>query len=66
MSVERQAGGAPWRCTVPEAARLLGISERGVRDKIERGQLTAKKRGKRWIVTLPAMAAAAPDGGSVR
>ena len=27
------------RHTVPEVARLLGISERGVRDKIERGQL---------------------------
>jgi excisionase family DNA binding protein len=29
------------RYTVPQAARLLGISERGVRARIERGTLDA-------------------------
>lgn len=48
--------GSPNRHTVPEVARLLGISERGVRDKIARGQLRAEKEGKRWIVLLPAEA----------
>lgn len=47
------SGSDQRRATVPEVARLLGISERGVRDKIERGQLQAEKDGKRWIVTLP-------------
>ena len=56
----RQGDGALQRCTVPEAARLLGISERGVRDKIERGQLAAEKEGKRWIITLPAVVTTAP------
>lgn len=37
---------------MPEVARILGISERGVRDKIERGQLDAVKDGKRWMVLL--------------
>ncbi len=37
---------------MPEVARILGISERGVRDKIERGQLDALKDGKRWMVLL--------------
>lgn len=46
---------------MPEVARLLGISERGVRDKIERGQLRAEKDGKRWMVLLPAAATTATD-----
>jgi excisionase family DNA binding protein len=56
--------GSGRRHTVPEVARLLGISERGVRDKIERGQLPAVKEGKRWIVLLPPEDAVA--GGSER
>ena len=52
--------GSDQRLTVPQVARLLGISERGVRDKIERGQLRAEKEGKRWIVLLP------PDDAEVR
>ena len=47
---------------MPEVARLLGISERGVRDKIEHGQLQATKEGKRWLVTLPP---AAPEVDAV-
>lgn len=45
--------GSQQRHSVPEVARILGISERGVRDKIERGQLDAVKDGKRWMVLLP-------------
>ena len=60
----RQLGGTLQQCTVPEAARLLGISERGVRDKIERGQLVAEKEGRRWVVTLPAVATTAVDGAA--
>ena len=63
--------GSQQRRSVPEVARLLGISERGVRDKIERGQLNAVKEGKRWMVLLPPDASAqsatadAVAGGSV-
>ena len=46
--------GSDQRLTVPQVARLLGISERGVRDKIEHGHLRAEKEGKRWIVLFPA------------
>ena len=38
---------------MPSVARILGISERGVRDKIARGQLDAMREGKRWMVLLP-------------
>jgi len=57
---------------VPEVARILSISERGVRDKIERGQLDAVKDGKRWMVLLPPEQPPAPPaddavvGGSSR
>jgi excisionase family DNA binding protein len=47
------------RLTVPQVARLLGISERGVRDKIEKGQLRGEKEGKRWLALVPADDAAA-------
>lgn len=64
--------GSQRRHSVPEVARILGISERGVRDKIERGQLDAVKDGKRWMVHLPpdvpaeATTASAVAGGSER
>jgi len=45
--------GSQRRHSVPTVARILGISERGVRDKIARGQLDAVKEGKRWMVLLP-------------
>jgi len=38
---------------VLSVARILGISERGVRDKIARGQLDAMREGKLWMVLLP-------------
>jgi len=61
------------RHSVAEVARILGISERGVRDRIERGTLDAvKQEGQRgWRILLPpdavvhAVGAAAP-GGSPR
>jgi excisionase family DNA binding protein len=56
--------GSDRRHTVPEVARLLGISERGVRDKIERGTLRATKEGKRWIVLLPPEDAVVRGSGS--
>jgi len=45
--------GSQRRHSVPTVARILGISERGVRDKIARGQLDAVREGKRWMVLLP-------------
>ena len=61
------------RYSVAAVARLLGISERGVRDRIERGTLDAiKEPGQRgWRILLPPEAApeaVAPtaSGGSPR
>ena len=65
------SGSQPY--SVAAVARLLGISERGVRDRIERGTLDAiKEPGQRgWRILLPREAA--PDavgntasGGSTR
>jgi len=64
--------GSRNRHTVPEVARLLGISERGVRDRITRGTLQAEREGTRWMVLLPAERLASPPeddavgGGSPR
>lgn len=40
------------KMTVPEAARLLGISERAVRGRIQRGTLPAYREGTAWVVEL--------------
>jgi len=64
--------GSRNRHTVPEVARLLGISERGVRDRITRGTLQAEREGTRRMVLLPAERLASPPeddvvgGGSPR
>ncbi len=41
------------RCSVAEAARLLGVSETTVRERIEGGMLPADYDGARWTVFLP-------------
>lgn len=57
----RHGGGA---CSVPEAARLLGISERAVRKRIDRGSLRAERAGGgAWTVHLPTEGAV-PQGGT--
>ena len=48
------------RYSVPEVARLLGISERAVRKRITAGSLDAHKEGSAWVVLLPATTEAAP------
>jgi len=40
------------RYSVPEAARILGISERGIRKRIDAGTLFATRDGRAWIVYL--------------
>src|SRR5215213_11991027 len=66
------------RYSVPEVARLLGISERAVRKRITTGTLDAHKEGSAWVVLLPtttgavlaapaapeAVPSAAPGGGT--
>jgi hypothetical protein len=47
------APAAPVRCSVPEAARALGISERAVRKRIGAGTLRAERDGRAWAVELP-------------
>src|SRR4051812_13204860 len=43
------------QCSVPEAARQLGISERAVRFRITSGSLVATRMAQGWQVTLPAV-----------
>jgi excisionase family DNA binding protein len=50
--------------TVPEAARLLGISERAVRWQIQAGKLEATRQGRAWTVQLPANTAVASGNES--
>jgi hypothetical protein len=50
--------------SVGEAAGLLGLSERGVRDRIQRGQLHAVRDGRAWVVAVPAVLADAPNGSA--
>ena len=52
--------GGSGRYPVPRAARVLGISKRAVRKRIETGKLTAERDGARWLVILPAE----PPGGT--
>jgi hypothetical protein len=53
---ELQGGtsGTGGRYSVPEVARMLGISERAVRKRITAGMLEAHKEAGAWVVTLPA------------
>jgi excisionase family DNA binding protein len=44
---------APLRCSIPEAARRLGVTERTVRTWIKTGILVAEREGKRLRVLLP-------------
>lgn len=48
------------RYSVPEAARLLGISERAVRKRITASTIQAHKDGTAWVVLLPATTGAVP------
>src|SRR5215213_8870117 len=67
-------GSGPARYSVPQVARVLGISERAVRKRITAGTLDAHKEGSAWVVLLhatseavpavPAAQEAAPEGGT--
>lgn len=50
------------RYTVPQVARLLGISERAVRKRIDTGTLAAERDGRRWLVCLVAEPEPEPRG----
>ena len=53
--------GDTGRYSVPEVARLLGISERAVRKRITAGTLPAERDGAgHWVVTLEAVPEAVP------
>ena len=52
------------RYSVPEAAKLLGITERAVRKRIEAGTLLGKRNGREWVVLLPREPVAEPKGTS--
>lgn len=47
-----EPGTAPLRRSVPQVARMLGISERAVRKRIETNQLLAVKEDRAWVVLL--------------
>src|SRR5215213_4899753 len=67
-------GSGPARYSVPQVARVLGISERAVRKRITVGTLDAHKEGSAWVVLLHATSGAvsavptaqgtAPEGGT--
>lgn len=42
----------PVRCSVPEAARRLGITERAVRKRIQAGTMQAERVDGKWLVVL--------------
>lgn len=54
-SQNRDRGDDPQilECSIPEAARRLGISKATVRRRIKGGALAAKREGKQWVVLLP-------------
>ena len=57
MEEERRSAGAAGaegasRYSVPQAARILGISERAVRKRIEHGSMRAEREAGRWVVYL--------------
>jgi excisionase family DNA binding protein len=52
------AGGGTRRYTVAQAARRLGLSERGIRRRIETGTLAAERTAHGWRITADALAAA--------
>lgn len=45
--------------TVPEVAKLLGKSPNTIKRRIASGEILARKRGGRWIVSLVALQALA-------
>jgi len=47
-----EPGTAPLRYSVPEVARLLGISERAIRKRIDTNQLFAVKEDRAWVVLI--------------
>lgn len=48
----------PW-CSVDEAARLLGVSERTVRRQVARGRLEHRREGRRLLIATRCLA---PNG----
>src|SRR4051812_25197048 len=50
---EASSGESTLRCSIPEAARQLGISERSVHRRIEKGILATERDGEQWVVILP-------------
>jgi excisionase family DNA binding protein len=53
-------GAVPPRYSVPEAARVLGISERAVRKRITANTLPATRTAAGWLVELAAVPRAVP------
>jgi hypothetical protein len=56
----------PVRYSVPDAARLLGISERAVRKRITAGTLVGFLSGRSYVVELPDPTAPVPEPGPAR
>lgn len=54
--------GAPTRYSVPQVARLLGLSERAVRKRIDAGTLRAERAGRQWWIPLEAVPGSEPCG----
>jgi len=51
--------------SVPAVARMLGISERAIRGRIERGSLTAELTDGQWRIPISALPNDKPEGGTL-
>ncbi len=64
MAGTAEESGGTVRYSVPEAARLLGISERAVRKRIDVGTMRAEREGRNWIVLVDRSFVSADSGGT--
>jgi excisionase family DNA binding protein len=61
-ALRRALGAEAPAYTVATLARVLGVSERVVRNAIWRGELAAVRRGSRWVIAAVAVEAWAHGG----
>jgi excisionase family DNA binding protein len=50
----------PW-CSVDEAARTLGVSERTIRRQVARGRLEHRREGRRLLIAATSLAPRGPE-----
>ena len=66
VAPELVADPAPPAYTVASLAEILGVTPKVIRNAVARGELTAVKRGGRWIISSDAVAAWTNPAGDGR